>query len=430
MQNQRDKKLTSAAIVLGLIVLILLGACIYAGILRHNETSSKDLSSVTEESSSTHIVKPAEADNDTEESYLTEDIPAETDSLPTEEDIKEDDPSAEIAPEDDIIDFLLSSMSIEEKIGQMIMARFPTGEDAAYYAETYHLGGYVLFDPDFAGYSEDEVREKLDACQEAASIPLLLSVDEEGGTVTRVSDYYRESLFLSPRRAYEEGGFDLVDEETRERCELLLSLHLNMNLAPVADISGDPSDFMYDRSFGDDLKLTGSYLQRTIAIMSDYGVACSLKHFPGYGNNLDTHVGMSVDDRTIDEFYSADLLAFRAGIQAGAGTIMVSHNIVNCFDEEYPASLSPRVHQVARELGFEGVLLTDDLAMGAIVDYYGTEEAAVLAVQAGNDMLITSSFITQYNAIINAVEDGTISEERLNESVTRILRLKIQMGLL
>ncbi len=423
MSKQRGQSVTSAAIVLSVIVLILIGACIYVGILRHNESKEQTPSTSEISNESSRVVKPSE----------TETIKEESSELPLEESSDEPDqdlPPVEEDPYASTIEALLSSMSLEEKVGQMIMARFPTGEDAAYYAEAYHLGGYVLFDPDFSDYYADEVRDKLDACQEAASIPLLLSVDEEGGTVTRVSDYFRDSRFLSPRRAYEEGGFDLVNEETREKCELLLSLHLNMNLAPVADISGDPGDFMYDRSFGDDLKLVSSYLQQTISIMNEYGVASSLKHFPGYGSNLDTHIGMSVDDRSIDEFYSADLLAFRSGIQAGAGTIMVSHNIVNCFDEEYPASLSPRIHQLAREIGFEGVLITDDLAMGAIVDYYGTSEAAVLAVQAGNDMLITSSFITQYEAILNAVEEGTISEERLDESVERILRLKCQMGLI
>jgi beta-N-acetylhexosaminidase len=238
------------------------------------------------------------------------------------------------------------------------------------------------------------VRERIDGCQAVSKIPMLMAVDEEGGTVTRVSDYYRDYRFRAPRYIFEDGGWDAIEADTREKCELLLRLHLNMNLAPVADIAGDPYDFMYDRSFGTDLDATCEFIRMTVEIMNEYGVACSLKHFPGYGNNEDTHTGMAIDYRDAETFYNEDFLPFIAGIEAGAGTIMVSHNVVTCFDPEYPASLSPELHELARHLGFEGVLMTDDLAMGAIQEYCGENSAAVLAVLAGNDMLIADDFST------------------------------------
>ena len=156
-----------------------------------------------------------------------------------------------------------------------------------------------------------------------------------------------------------------------------------------------------------------------------------LKHFPGYGGNADTHTGMVYDDRPFETFVSGDFLPFSAGIKAGADMVLVAHNIVNCMDSRYPASLSPRVHQILREdLGFDGVIVTDDLYMDGVRDFAGDEQAAVLAVQAGNDLLCCTDFETQIPAVLAAVEDGTIPESRIDQSVLRILKMKISLGLL
>ena len=161
------------------------------------------------------------------------------------------------------------------------------------------------------------------------------------------------------------------------------------------------------------------------------GTGMALKHFPGYGSNVDTHTGIAIDERPLDSFRESDFLPFEAGIAAGAQSILVSHNVVNCMDSELPASLSPAVHDILRtELGFVGVIMTDDLIMEAITDYTGGENAAVLAVQAGNDMLVSSDFVTQYNAVLAAVQDGTISEDRIRESAVRVIRWKLDLGLM
>ena len=159
-------------------------------------------------------------------------------------------------------------------------------------------------------------------------------------------------------------------------------------------------------------------------------MACSLKHFPGYGNNVDTHTGIAVDERDRETFYAQDFRPFAAGIAQGAQTVMVSHNIVKAFDAEFPASLSPEMHRVLREdLGFEGVIVTDDLGMGAVAEYTDGR-VAVQAVIAGNDLLITKEYETQYQEVLTAVNDGVITEQRIEESVYRILRMKVSMGLL
>lgn len=346
---------------------------------------------------------------------------------------------AEITPEQEAaIRAMIAEMSIEEKVGQMFLARFPgakeDGPESSAAAEedvrTYHLGGFVLFRPDFKVDSETVIIEKLDAVQAASSIPLLLSVDEEGGDVVRVSTYFRDLAFLVPRNAYDWFGSETVISEIYERCELLSGLHLNMNLYPVCDLSSDVSDFIYYRSFSGDPDTAADYIAKVVSSMKEYHMACSLKHFPGYGNNKDTHTDLVVDERPAETFYEADFKPFMAGIAQGAETVMVSHNIVNCFDPDNPASISPEVHRILREeLGFEGVILTDDLGMEG-VKKYSDEDVAVMAVLAGNDMLISSDYKLQYEAVLAAVQDGRISEERLDESVYRILRMKVSMGIL
>ena len=345
----------------------------------------------------------------------------------TEDPMVTEDPEVEATAQR--VEEILSTMTLEEKVGQMFLARMP--DSAAYYAETYQLGGYVLFDVDFSGYSKESVIERIDSCQEVSKIPMIMSVDEEGGTVTRVSDYFRETRFMSPRDVYAEGGWGGIVNDTIEKCQLLKELHLNMNLAPVCDLAENYDDFMYDRSFSGDASEAANFVGWTISTMNEQGIGSSLKHFPGYGNNVDTHTGMAIDYREASEYYEKDLLPFIEGIEMGASSVMVSHNIVTCFDDYYPASLSPEIHRILREeLGFEGVIITDDLVMGAIQDFCGEVSSAVYAVEAGNDMLISTNFESQFVSIMDAIDEGRITEERINESVRRILTMKINMGLL
>ena len=165
--------------------------------------------------------------------------------------------------------------------------------------------------------------------------------------------------------------------------------------------------------------------------LKSFGVGSVLKHFPGYGDNADTHTGIAVDNRSLEELESRDLIPFSLAALAGCQAIMVSHNTVTALDADYPASLSPAVHQYMRQtMGFDGVIVTDDLAMGAIRKQYGAKESAVLAVLAGNDLLCTTDYVQQYPAVLEAVESGRIPMEQLNASVERILRWKQSLGLI
>lgn len=342
------------------------------------------------------------------------------------EQAEEPDPIAARAQE------LLDGMTLEEKVGQMFIARCPE-TDAAQLAADYHLGGYILFGRDFKDKTAEQVTADIQNYQDAAEIPLLIAVDEEGGTVNRVSSNpnLRSSPFRSPRALYSEGGLELVRSDAQEKCRLLESLGININFAPVCDVSQDPADFIYDRTLGRDAQETSQYVAAVVETMAEEGMGSVLKHFPGYGNNTDTHTGVAYDDRPYDTFLTSDFLPFQAGIAAGADMVLVSHNIVSAMDEASPASLSPEVHRVLREdLGFTGVIVTDDLVMDGVRDFAGDDEAAVLAVQAGNDLLCCTDFQTQVPAVLAAVESGEITEEQIDAAVLRVLTMKLRLGIL
>lgn len=331
----------------------------------------------------------------------------------------------------DKITKMLDNMSVEEKVGQMFMVRVPK-ENADKRVSEYHLGGYIMFGRDFDNKTKEEVINNIASWQSAADIPMLIGVDEEGGTVNRISTNteFRSEPFKSSQELYKEGGFDLIYEDTITKANFLKELGINVNFAPVVDVSTNPDDYIYKRSFGKNANLTSEYAEVVVGAMKEANIVSVLKHFPGYGNNTDTHTGIAIDNRTLESFKESDFLPFEAGIKAGANIILVSHNIVTNIDPDNPASLSSKVHEILRnDLGFAGVIITDDLYMDAISKNYDSS-VAVLAILAGNDLICTTDFESQIPEVIAAVEDGTISIDRINESVRRILELKLELNLI
>ena len=352
-------------------------------------------------------------------------IPTEPVTIPITEPPTDPPTEPPTDPPDPIAD-AVAGMSTEEKVGQLFLCRYDR-TNASAHTETYHLGGWILFAGDFQGQTIDSIRSEISALQALSDIPLLMAVDEEGGTVTRISRYsaFRDSKFSSPRYLYGKGGTELVLQTEAEKSDLLASLGLNVNVAPVCDITTDASAFMYRRSLGLSPEETGSVIAAMVQTMEDHGVQAVLKHFPGYGNNVDTHVGIARDSRSLDELEKNDLVPFRYGFDAGANAVLVSHTIVECLDDELPASLSPAViGYIRNEMDFDGVIVTDDLVMQAITDRYGAGESAVMAVQAGCDLLCSTEYVTQYRAVLDAVEENRISQETLDAAVYRILRWK------
>ena len=358
----------------------------------------------------------------------------------------EPEPVPEPDPKKEAVERVLAGMSLEEKVGQMFFVRCPD-RGAVKKVGQYHLGGYLLFTRDFkdsAGgwLTEQAFTDQITGYQAASRIPLLIGVDEEGGTVARASRNPNlfPSKFQSPQELFAKGSWEAIHWDAVDKNRDLLAYGINVNFAPVADVSTDPADFIYDRAFGQDAQATADYVQTVVkaagnVFFSDgetcYKIGSVLKHFPGYGNNVDTHTGIAVDERSYGQFEEGDFLPFQAGIEAGAGAVLVSHNIIKCMDEDLPASLSPEVHRILREeMGFEGVILTDDLAMDAVESYAKDGSVAVLAALAGNDMIVTTDFEVQIPLVIDAVRTGILPEETVDNAVRRVLAWKVDLGLL
>lgn len=326
---------------------------------------------------------------------------------------------------------VMESMSIKEKVGQLFLVRFDEG-DAYEMLEKYYPGGFLFFAKDFKEETVDSFSAKTFSYQQKSKVPLLMAVDEEGGIVTRVSKFpaFRSEKFLSSQELYSQGGYELVAKVEAEKAKLLLKIGLNLNLAPVADVSINPTDYIYSRSFGKNAEETSEYVKRMVEYANEQGISSSLKHFPGYGNNVDTHTGVAIDERSYETFLTQDFLPFRAGIEASVPTILFSHNIVTSMDSELPASLSKKVHNILREeLGFSGIIITDDLSMGALQTYSDTKKLAQLAVLAGNDLLITSDLKVDYQEVLDGVHEGIINMNTIDLAVRRILAWKYAYGL-
>lgn len=312
----------------------------------------------------------------------------------------------------------LSKMSLDQKIGQLLLIRYPEKD-----ANNYNVAGYVFFEKDFKDKTKDEVLNMIDSLNKTASIPLLTAVDEEGGRVNRVSTNpnLASSPFKSAKEIYDAGGLDAILEDVKNKNKLLSSLHLNVNLAPVVDMSTDTNSYIYDRTIGYGVDVTSKYADTVIYGSKGSDVSYVLKHFPGYGENKDTHNSESLDDTELQEIMNNNILPFKAGIEAGAEAVLVSHNTFTKIEEE-PSSLSSSVHNILRSnLGFTGVIMTDDLDMGATKTI---SNRYVNALLAGNDLLIVTDYENAFKQIKNGVANGEVTENYINKLVLRNLAWK------
>ena len=340
------------------------------------------------------------------------------------------DPTDPTSPAEQRAAEILSGMTAAEKAGQVILARYP-GKNALSEAQKYHLGGYVMFGADFRDSTPEEITADIAAIQDASKLRMLFAADEEGGTVVRISKYpqYRAEPFPAQSEVLAQ-GLDAVRSEAREISGLMSRLGLNMNLAPVCDLPRSETDFIYDRAYGTDPQEVAQAVSAAVSSYAENGLVSALKHFPGYGDNLDTHTGISIDERPLSELDELDLEPFRAGISAGAPVVMVSHNIVNCIDDSLPGSLSGKMYAFLREQGFAGAAMTDDLSMDAVGEYCGENAAAVTALKAGADLLCCTDYAAAAEALTAAVVSGEIPAERIDEAVTRVLILKLNYGII
>lgn len=323
---------------------------------------------------------------------------------------------------------LLNTLSLEEKVGQLLMVRHM--DNALEIQANYQFGGFVFYEKDFINKTKEEVISMINELQSISRIPLLTAIDEEGGKVSRLSSNANlvSEPFKSPQELYKIDGFNAIKEDVINKSKILKELGLNLNLAPVIDISTNESDYIYPRTLGLFTDKVSEYAKVVINASKDTGVSYTLKHFPGYGNNLDTHKETSTDIKSKEEIFNDDIPPFREGIKEGAESILVSHNIVASIDRENPASLSKNINDILRnDLNFTGVIITDDLSMKALEDI---ENKEVKALQAGNNILITTDYEKSFQNILEALNEELITEEELNKSVFKVLAWKFYKGIL
>lgn len=322
----------------------------------------------------------------------------------------------------------MKTMSLDEKIGQIFLVRVPE-KNKITDLKKYKFGGYLLFKRDFDNKTKNEVIDMIDEFQENANIPLLIATDEEGGKVSRLSGNTNlvKEAFKSPSVLYDEGGMEAIKKDTIYKTDVLESLGINVNLAPVVDVATDPNSYMYERTIKQNASVTSTYAKTVIDASKGSKVSYTLKHFPGYGDNADTHVSSSTDNRTYSDLFAKDIQPFKAGIKAGAEAILVSHNIVPALDKDNPASLSASTHNVLRnELSFTGIIITDDLAMNAVKDL----DPVVKAILAGNDLLIVTDYENAIANVKKAINDGSISEALIDKLAFRVLSWKYYKGMM
>lgn len=336
-----------------------------------------------------------------------------------------------------IADSCIAEMSLENKVAGLFMVtpEALTGVDTVIQAgdttkqklSEYPVGGLVYFSKNIK--SADQLKEMLDTTRNTMIYPVFLAVDEEGGSVSRVAgagladdvgDMSEIGSTCDPEKAKEAGTTIGT---------YLSQFGFNVDFAPVADVVSAENAVIGNRSFGSDPNVVGTMVAAEVQGLQESGVSACLKHFPGIGDTTtDTHDEKAVSEKTLEDMQQTDLPAFQSGIDAGADFVMVSHmSLPNVVGDDTPCSLSGAVISdlLRNQLGYNGIVITDALDMSAITDSYSSAEAAVKAIEAGADMLLMpENFEEAYQGVLDAVQKGTISEDRINESLKRIYRVK------
>ena len=336
----------------------------------------------------------------------------------------------------DKITRILNKMTLDEKLGQLYFAHSTGNFDQMKQdVKKYHLGGITLFAPDFTNRTHTKFLNEIRAYQSNSKFGLLIATDQEGGTVTRIDSNSQISKrhFPSPAEIYQQSGLTGIRKEDSTVAKILKQNGINMNFAPVADVALNKDSFIYKRTLEQDYQTTAKYIPIAVKAIQQEHVASCLKHFPGYGDAADTHTGFVQINKPLLKYQTNDLVPFKTGIHAGVDSIMVSHIIIKSIDATKPASLSPAVHHLLRyNLNYHNIIITDDLQMGAITHYANKYNTVpdVLALEAGNDMLLGGNYQKNILIIKKAIQNNKISIRQINQSVKRILRLKEKLGIL
>lgn len=335
---------------------------------------------------------------------------------------------------------LLSGMTLREKLCQLMIVRpevltgespvTAAGETTRLALETYPVGGLIYSVDNLV--TQEQTREMISNTQSYSKLPLFISADEEGGNVGRLM-YKLGTTWVNSMYSYKDQGADTAYSNAKTIGTDMVSCLFNTDFAPVADVWTNPENTVIgDRAYSDDFEQAAELVASAVRGFTDAGVICCLKHFPGHGDtSTDTHEGAAVVSKSLDELRAGEFLPFVSGIEAGADMVMIGHITVTLVDPE-PATISKAIiTDVLRgELGWDGVVISDSLDMGALAGY-GNGEVCVKFLEAGGDILLGIPDIeTALTALEAAVTDGRLTESRIDESVQRVLELKISHGII
>ena len=422
-REYRHKRRVRNQLIAYSVVFVILLALLSGGVV----LGSKVVSSVKEKRQAKEAMKQQEEEAAQEAEEIVIDTP---------------EPVMEESGEDiyeELVETSIADMPLEDKVAGLFIVtpESITGVTTATQAgngtqealNQYPVGGLIYFGQNIL--DEEQIKEMLSNTKSMSRYRIFLAVDEEGGSVSRVANSSVEVTKVEDMAVIGESGDPAKAQESGETISAYLKdLGFNLDFAPVADVVPEGgNDVLGDRSFGSDPAVAGEMVRGFVTGLQDPKMSACLKHFPGLGEATeDTHETWAEITKTLDEMRASDFVPFQAGIEAGADFVMVSHVTASAVDSNsLPSSLSEKVITdiLRNELGFEGVIITDALNMTAITDYYTPEEAAVMAIEAGADMLLMpDDFTKAYEALLAAVKDGTISEERINDSLRRIYRVK------
>lgn len=323
----------------------------------------------------------------------------------------------------------ISAMTANEKIGQMIMVAIPDATlsyTTVAWLRTHHIGGVVLLGRNVSTSEQTValIRDLQARARDPDDPPLFIAADQEGGVVSRfrfLKELTAQRDIVTPDEAF---------RKSQARAEELRALGVNVNFSPVLDVASSSADFIFGRAFRGNAEVVGILGGALIRGYKEGGVIAAAKHFPGHGGTaIDSHRSLPVLAFT-DEEWRAHLAPFAAAIKENAAMIMAGHLKIAGRDDEYPASISQKIISgvLRGELGYRGVVITDDLGMSAITKHYSLPDAAVQSVKAGADIVLVVRTIADYDkiyaALLDAVQRRDIPESRINQSVSRIILLK------
>lgn len=452
MSKPKKKASAKTTLIRNLIILLVITGALSAFVIngyfknRPAETAdSKTSDNTSKQSSDKKADKTDDDTTDAEEPDKTEDKSSDDKDIASSAADTSSSTADENAGKKDEITKMMSEMSLHEKICQLFVVTPEglTGYDLVTESgaatldalKEYPVGGLIYFAQNLE--NTEQTKTMISATAESNSvvsdIPLFFAVDEEGGIVARCADKLGTTAF-KPMYNYREKGTDTAYSNAFTIASDIAGLGFNLDFAPVADTWSNPDNTVIGtRAYSDDFQQAAELVAGAVKGFKDGGVVCSLKHFPGHGDTAeDSHVGMASSYKTVDELENAEYLAFESGIAAGADMVMVGHITMVNIDNQ-PASLSKTIitDELRGKLGFDGVVVTDALAMGALANYYSSDEIAVAVLKAGGDLLLMPENLdSAVKGIEKAVKNGDLTEKRIDESLERVLRLKKERGIL